>query len=102
MDTILTPSNIMFALGIIGILFTIFNYFRNPQVASDKEDALISQRVDGISKQMTELSTSFQAHVQQDLTSLGLINERIGSVNESVVRLATIIDERIPRNKNSV
>ena len=40
MDNILTPSNITFAIGIIGIIFSIFFYFRKPQEDIERKQAL--------------------------------------------------------------
>jgi len=34
-DTILTPTNIMFVLGLLGILFTVYNHFKKPQEDND-------------------------------------------------------------------
>lgn len=50
METVVTPSNIMFALGIIGIIFSIFNYFRNPQEALDKRTAVDREESEGRAK----------------------------------------------------
>ena len=45
MDSLITPQNITFTLGILGILFGVYNYFRNPQIDGDKKDALLAQQV---------------------------------------------------------
>ena len=37
MENILTTSNIMFAVGMISLLFTIYNYFKNPQTKIEKD-----------------------------------------------------------------
>jgi len=37
METFLTPSNITFILGILAIIFSVFNYFRNPQITVEKK-----------------------------------------------------------------
>ena len=40
MDNILTPSNITFAIGIMGVIFSIFFYFRKPQEDLETKQAL--------------------------------------------------------------
>lgn len=42
----LSPSNITFALGIIGIIFTVYLYFKNPQEALEKKQAIDQISVD--------------------------------------------------------
>lgn len=36
MENFLTPSNITFILGILAIIFSVFNYFKNPQTNIEK------------------------------------------------------------------
>ena len=45
MESFLTTSNITFVLGILAIIFSVYSYFRNPQIKSEKTDALLNQRV---------------------------------------------------------
>ena len=40
MSELITPSNILFALGILGVIFTVFNYFRNPQEDLEKKQLI--------------------------------------------------------------
>jgi hypothetical protein len=46
MESFLTPQNIMFGLGLIGIIFTVYNFFRNPTVNLEKEQALTDKEID--------------------------------------------------------
>lgn len=46
MDTLLTPSNITFALGLVGIIFGVYKMFHDPQVSMDKQLNLDKQDVD--------------------------------------------------------
>lgn len=43
MENLLTPSNIMFAVWVITLIFTIFFYFRKPQEDIEKRQALDAQ-----------------------------------------------------------
>jgi len=51
---ILTPSNIMFALGIIGMFFTIWSKVKDPQNALDKKTALDKEEIDGNATLLSE------------------------------------------------
>ena len=39
-DSVFTPSNLTFGLGIMGVIFTSFIYFRKPQEDMDKKQAV--------------------------------------------------------------
>jgi hypothetical protein len=92
-----TISTILGVGGVGGIVFGVYNYFRNPQINSEKTNALFGQRLDEIQKEISTFTTGFQAHLQSDLTSFSNLNTHIVEVDKSVVRLTTIIEERIPR-----
>lgn len=49
-DSILTPSNIMFALTVIGLAFTIWFKVRTPQEQLDKQVAVGREEVEGKAK----------------------------------------------------
>jgi len=45
MELFLTPSNIMFGIGIIGTIFTVYNYFRNPQIKNEEEHIRTEEQI---------------------------------------------------------
>lgn len=104
----LTVQNVTFAIGIIGTLFTIYSRIRNPQIDSDKKDALLAQQVQWQSqaneKKFADLSTRLdnsmtlaQNHIHTVDTKVdGVISSQAAMSNE-IIKLATIIDERIPK-----
>ncbi len=96
-DIAVTPTNIMFVLGLLGTLFTVYNYFRNPQIKSEKDDLVLGQSIIELTKKITSLDTAFQSHITADQTAFGMLNQHVVEVDKSVVRLTTIIDERIPK-----
>lgn len=108
METLLTTSNITFGLGILAILFSVYNYFRGPQVDGDKRDALLAQELGFIVKNTDErfkqMQDSFQAlllqsanHIHTVDTKVEALNATVGVMGNKITELATIIDERIPR-----
>lgn len=105
---VLTPSNITFALGLLGILFAVYNYFRNPQVDADKKDALLGQQmqyfIEGTERRFKEVQDSFQGlllqsnnHIHTVDTKVEALSTTIGAMSNEITRLATIIEERIPK-----
>ncbi len=97
-DIAVTPTNIMFVLGLLGTLFTVYNYFRNPQIKSEKDDIVLGQSIIEMTKKITSLDAAFQAHISSDQAAFGMLNQHVVEVDKSVVRLTTIIDERIPKS----
>lgn len=45
-ETFLTTSNVTFAIGIIGVIFTVFFYFRKPQEDLELKQAVTSKDID--------------------------------------------------------
>lgn len=112
MDKLLTPANIMFALGIIGIIFTIYDRFVNPQIKAEKKDALLEQKVvfekeaneQRFKDMLSEISgvkTLAENHIHTVDTKVTDLAVRMSAMDKNVtaelVRLSTIIDERIPK-----
>lgn len=45
MELLLTPSNITFILGIFGVVFTVYNYFRKPQEEMETKQAITEKEI---------------------------------------------------------
>lgn len=119
METLLTPPNITFALGLLAIIFSVYNYFRNPQEALDKREALNQKDIDGraslLAQQLqwekeatekrfvemgiriTESMTLAQNHIHTVDTKVDAISKSMSGMSNEITRLATIIEERIPK-----
>lgn len=46
METLITPSNITFVLGILGAIFSIFFYFRKPQEDMELKQAVAGKEIE--------------------------------------------------------
>lgn len=107
-----SPSNITFIIGILAIIFSVYNYFRNPQIKSEKTDALLSQRMqwekEASDKQFGAMGlridtamTTAQNHIHTvDVKVDGLmkdVSEMNVAITKELTRLSTIIEERIPK-----
>ncbi len=108
MENLLTTSNVVFVIGLMGTLFTVYNYFREPQVKSDKTDALLAQQLqwseqgtDRRFKDMQDrfdiLVTNSQNHLHTVDTKVDALRMDMAKLEQSIVRLSTIIEERIPK-----
>ena len=108
MNTLFTQSNIMFTLGILGVLFTIYKYFRDPQVNTEKKDAILAQQVQwsseaterrfkGIQESFNGLLLQSNNHVHTIDVKVDSLHDLVDEMGKDIVRLTTIIDERIPK-----
>ena len=103
-----TPSNITFIIGLIGVIFTVYQYFKNPQIAGDKKDALLAQQVQwqievterrfkDIQENFNGLLTNQNNHLHTVEVRVEELYKTVCSIEENIVKLSTIIEERIPR-----
>lgn len=92
----LTPNNITFTLGMLGILFTVYNSFRNPQISADKLIIGLTDRIAAVEKDNLDIKNNHLKSVENDIKALTI---SVNELSKTVVKLATIIDERIPRNQ---
>ena len=108
METLFTASNITFTLGLLAILFSVYSYFKTPQVDAEKKDALLAQQVqwqtEATEKKFTEMNERFNGlllqsnnHIHTLDTKIDALIDRHSSNTKELVRLSTIIEERIPR-----
>ena len=57
----LSPSNITFLIGILGTLFGVYHYFKNPQTALEKTQAVNEERDKGKSTILAQKETEAKA-----------------------------------------
>lgn len=90
-SSLLTPGNITFILGLLGVLYTVYrNVVQNPGTNATK----LEDRVSNIEKVVQEIKETHLRTVEQDIKNL---TTSVNELSKTVVRLATIIDERIPK-----
>lgn len=91
---LLTVQNVLAALGICGFIFGAYNYLRNPQIKSDKTDALLVQQLGILQADLTNLRDN---HVHTLDVKLDATNEAIHGLTVKVATLSTIMEERLPK-----
>jgi len=98
----------MFVIGLGGILYTAFRAFYDPQKKSETNDLLMDQKANFLSEiyerrfkeiqtRFNELASQNQNHLHTLDTKMDEIRECTSVISRDVVRLQTIIDERIPK-----
>lgn len=108
MNEIITPPNVTFALGILGLIFGVYHYFRTPQIDSEKKDALLAQQVqwtiEGNERRFIEIQQSVKDafalasnHTHTVETKVDSLTGAVTALNVQIARLETIIEERIPK-----
>ena len=121
-ETILTTTNILFVLSILGILFTVYNYFKKPQEATetklavgeerDKNKAtilaqseaegkalLLAQQVatekEFNSKKFIEITDRFNNTDDKIETLIETVNSMNLSLSKELMRVATIVSQHL-------
>jgi len=88
------PTWIVAALGILGTIFGIYSYFKEPQIKTDKNNALIANDIKAIRDDIINIRDN---HIHGLHQSLDETNKQVNQLNVKVATLSTIIDERIPK-----
>ena len=94
MESLITQSNVTFALGIVAIVFTVYNYFRNPQIRTDAVIIKLQEDFGSLQKQLIEVK---ETHLRQVENDIKILTAAVNELSKTVVKLSTIIDERIPK-----
>jgi hypothetical protein len=117
----LTTSNIVFVLGLLGTIFTVYNYFRNPQIGLDKKQALdekdrirkddlIEQKIKwerevndqkfcDFGNRLDKAMELAQNHTHTVDVKVDKLIEVVSVMGKDLIKLGTIIEERIPNKK---
>lgn len=102
----------MFALGLLSVIFTVYNYFKTPQIRSDKLDALLEQKVkltnESNDRRFNDMQTNIKEafslatnHTHTVEMSVNKLVDTVEMMGKDIVKLQTIIQERLPsRNGN--
>ncbi len=84
----------MFIIGLIGVVITVYNTVRNPQTTSEKNDSLMELSIAQLGKDLANLRDN---HVHSLDVKLDETNKVVTQIAIQVAKLATIIEERIPK-----
>lgn len=119
MESLLTTSNITFTLGILAIIFSVYNYFHKPQEELEKNQSVSQKEVEGKAlllaqqvqwekeankKKFNEFGLRLdgamamaQNHIHTVDIKVDTLIGTVAAMSNEITRLSTIIDERIPK-----
>lgn len=84
-------------LTLLGIIFAVYLYFRKPQEASEKTDALLQVQVSGLIKELANLKDN---HIHTLEIKITETKDSLHRLELGMTRLETLMEERLPgRNK---
>lgn len=95
-------QSITFMLGIaalLSIVFNVYNTFRNPQIKSDNDVTVLRGEIETLKKTVTEIKETHLRTVENDIKNL---TAAVNDLGKTVIKLSTIIDERIPKGSPSL
>ncbi len=100
MESLLTTGNITFVIGIIGVIFSVYKSYRNPQVDLDKKQAVDQTAIDGkasiLAQQLqwtTESNDKRFAEMQLNLKeATALAQNHLHTVDTKVDALTSIVN----------
>lgn len=106
MNDLVTPENIMFVLGLIGIGYTVFRSIYGQQMKGETADLLINQRANflrdeyekkflDIQSKFDELSKVNQNHLHTIENKLDSLSALVVQQGKEIVRLQTTIDIKL-------
>lgn len=92
----LNYQNITFAIGVGGAIFGVFSYFRNPQIKLEKSEYGFGLQLKTLQSDLVNLRDN---HIHTLETKIDNTNSEVTNIKVEIGKLATIIDERIPRKQ---
>lgn len=95
---------------IIGVIFKVQQSWEKPQTATDKQVALLFQqltddragtdrRFKDVFEEIQKTNNLFHEHITREVGRYDILNNGQIQMGKDIVRLTTIIDERIPAKK---
>ena len=108
MESFFTKENIVFIVWGISMIFAVYFYFKRPQINSEKQDALMAQKVQWQSeaneRRFAEIQQSIkdafslaQNHTHTVEVKVDALTNNISKAELAIAKLSTVIEERIPK-----
>lgn len=91
-----TPSNLTIGFLIISNLFSVFLYFKNPQVSIEKKMIVLDGKYTDLARELSEIRQTNIVAINKNVTDL---TSTVNKLELTVAKLSTIIDERIPKKQ---
>jgi len=89
-------NNVLNVITLLGVMFVVYNHFRDPDVNAKTEIELLKQSCRlkhlNVDENITMIKNNHLAHIEKDLAD----------VQNTQTRILTILEERLPVNKNKL
>lgn len=92
--TATTLTFIIESVNILGIIFAVYLYFRNPQIKTDQEVINFKNEIDNLKKDISDIRETHLRNLEAEIKGL---RESVVGLSLNVNTLSTIINERIPK-----
>lgn len=96
MDYTTLTQTILNVVYLLGFIFGIYLYFKNPQVRTEQATIKLRDDLTDLQKQITEVKENHIHIIENDVKAL---TQAVNDLSKTVIKLSTIIDERIPKGK---
>ena len=84
----------MFVLGLLAILFSIYRYFKDPQIKSDQTDGILTLEIKQLKEEIINLKDN---HIHSLREAIVNTNNNLNNLTVQVAKLSTVVEERLPR-----
>lgn len=88
---------ILGGITIIGAIFSVFLYFQKPQIALEKRVQALEEDLENTKKDLESLNTRHSEVNDVLQKEFKEMTVAMNNLDKTVVRLSTIIEERIPK-----
>lgn len=89
-----TFDNVLNIVTLLGVMFVVYNHFRDPDINAKTEIELLKQscrlKHNNIDGELILIKENHLKHIEADVKEL----------NNKQIRILTILDERLPSKKN--
>ncbi len=97
MEGVITFELVTFLTAAGAVVFSVYHFFRKPDIKNNTAIKLLQEQLNS-EKEISKLAiTTTQNHVHTLTNKVNDVEKSISGVGKDIVRLTTIIDERIPK-----
>ena len=97
MQGVITFENVTFLIAIVATIFSVYHFFRKPDVDADKRICLLEQLLQSEQSKNTELIKSQANHLHTLEKAIESNCKGIEKLQRDNVKLFTILEERLPQ-----
>lgn len=89
-----TTDTVLFFITVVSVLYALYERFRKPQDDQKIDGIKLQERLSEVEKDLLEVRKTHLVAMEKDVRDL---NTTLQGLTNTVTKLSTIIDERIPK-----